>query len=181
VTRVPIGDGNVHGNAFTRTSTRLTDESDGRTSTPGRTWRIVNPQKTNRLDQPVGYELRPQNQPTLLADADSSIARRAAFATRHLWVTQYDEDQRYPAGEFINQHRGGAGLSEWTAAKRSIDGEDLVVWHTFGVVHFPRPEDWPVMPVDTCGFALRPVSFFDRNPTLDVPSSSHCTPGDHVT
>jgi primary-amine oxidase len=31
------------------------------------------------------------------------------------------------------------------------------------------------MPVDSCGFALRPVGFFDRNPTLDVPSNStHC-------
>ena len=50
------------------------------------------------------------------------------------------------------------------------------MWHTFGVTHFPRPEDWPVMPVDRCGFVLKPVGFFDRNPTLDVPAtvSSHC-------
>jgi Cu2+-containing amine oxidase len=29
------------------------------------------------------------------------------------------------------------------------------------------------MPVETCGFRLRPVGFFDRNrnPTLDVPST----------
>ena len=44
-----------------------------------------------------------------------------------------------------------------------------MLWHTFGVTHFPRPEDWPVMPVDHCGFTLRPVGFFDRNPTLDLP------------
>ncbi len=37
------------------------------------------------------------------------------------------------------------------------------------MTHFPRPEDWPVMPVDRCGFTLKPVGFFDRNPTLDVP------------
>ena len=30
------------------------------------------------------------------------------------------------------------------------------------MTHFPRPEDWPVMPVATCGFTLRPVGFFDR-------------------
>jgi primary-amine oxidase len=32
------------------------------------------------------------------------------------------------------------------------------------------------MPVDRCGFTLRPDGFFDRNPTLDVPAStaSHC-------
>jgi len=32
------------------------------------------------------------------------------------------------------------------------------------------------MPVDNSGFTLKPVGFFDRNPTLDVPAStsSHC-------
>jgi len=35
------------------------------------------------------------------------------------------------------------------------------------MTHFPRPEDWPVMPVDRCGFSLKPYGFFDRNPTLD--------------
>jgi primary-amine oxidase len=179
VTRVPIGDSNAHGNAFTRRVTRLTDESEGRTAESGRTWRIVNPSRPNRLGQPVAYELRPQNQPTLLADDGSSIVRRAAFATRHLWVTRYEPEQRYPAGEFVNQHYGGSGIPEWTAARRPIDGADVVVWHTFGVVHFPRPEDWPVMPVDTCGFTLRPVGFFDRNPTLDVPSSIHCANSHH--
>jgi primary-amine oxidase len=35
----------------------------------------------------------------------------------------------------------------------------------------PRPEDWPVMPVATIGFMLKPVGFFERNPALDVPPS----------
>ena len=95
---------------------------------------------------------------------------RAAFATKHLWVTRYDPAERYPAGDFVNQHPGGAGLPAWIAADRALDGEDIVLWHTFGSTHFPRPEDWPVMPVDTLGFTLKPVGFFDRNPTLDVPA-----------
>jgi primary-amine oxidase len=134
-----------------------------------RIWQIVNPQQTNRLGRPVAYALYPQGQPTLLADESSSIARRAAFATRHLWVTRYHPAERYPAGELVNQHPGGAGIPRWIAADRSLDGEDVVVWHTFGTTHIPRPEDWPVMPVDTCGFVLKPVGFFDRNPALDVP------------
>jgi len=47
----------------------------------------------------------------------------------------------------------------------------LVMWHTFGLNHVPRPEDWPVMPVEYCGFHLIPVGFFDKNPTLDIPPS----------
>src|SRR3712207_8783107 len=53
---------------------------------------------------------------------------------------------------------------------------DVVLWHTFGLTHFPRPEDWPVMPTDYTGFTLKPVGFFDRNPALGLPrsTSSHC-------
>ena len=54
--------------------------------------------------------------------------------------------------------------------------QDIVLWHTFGPTHFPRPEDWPVMPVARCGFVLKPTGFFARNPTLDVPPSArHCS------
>jgi primary-amine oxidase len=119
----------------------------------------------------------PAKQAALLADEGSSIHRRATFATKHLWVTQYDPAERYPAGDFVNQNPGGAGLPAWVQADRSIDGEDIVVWHTFGVTHFPRPEDWPVMPVEYTGFTLKPIGFFDRNPALDVPA----TPGAHCS
>jgi primary-amine oxidase len=186
VQRIPIGPQNPQGNAFTRRVTRMNTESDGvRVADPavGRTWRISNSNRTNRIDQPVGYELRPEGQPLLLVDPESSTARRAAFATKHLWVTRYDPEQRFPAGELINQHPGGAGLPEFVARNRPINGEDIVVWHTFGAVHFPRPEDWPVMPVETCGFTLKPAGFFDRNPTLDVPTQfgDHCRPGSGST
>jgi primary-amine oxidase len=106
-----------------------------------------------------------------MADPGSSIAARAAFATKHLWVTAYDPAERYPAGDFVNQHPGGAGLPAFTAADRDLDGRSLVVWHSFGLTHAPRPEDWPIMPVEQTGFKLKPVGFFDRNPTLDVPAS----------
>jgi primary-amine oxidase len=33
------------------------------------------------------------------------------------------------------------------------------------------------MPVESTGFVLVPVGFFDRNPALDVPpSAEHCDP-----
>ncbi|CAM5319346.1 primary-amine oxidase [Streptomyces aurantiogriseus] len=180
--RVPMGPGNPYGNAFAERRTRLGHESDARRLADqgrARTWHVVNPEKVNRLGRPVGYALYPEGQPVLLADDASAIHDRAAFATKHLWVTAYDPDERYPAGDFVNQHPGGAGLPAWTAADRTVDGEDIVLWHTFGLTHFPRPEDWPVMPVDYAGFTLKPVGFFDRNPTLDVPRSAsrHCHGG----
>jgi primary-amine oxidase len=177
--RVPMGEGNPYGNAFRQRRTRLTRESQAQRRADGsavRTWHVVNPDKQNGLGQNVGYALLPEGRATLLADEASSIHARATFATNHLWVTRYDPAERYPAGDFVNQNPGGAGLPAWAQADRDIDGEDIVVWHTFGTTHFPRPEDWPVMPVDHTGFTLKPVGFFDRNPALDVPPtrSAHC-------
>ncbi|MCI0686909.1 MAG: primary-amine oxidase [Sporichthyaceae bacterium] len=178
---LPIGPDNQHGNAFSRTVTRIRSEAEsGRTAQPqlGRVWQISNPHATNRLGQPTAYTLRPEGQPLLLAHPESATARRAAFATNHLWISRYHPDERYPAGDLINQHPGGAGLPDFIADNQPIDGEDIVVWHTFGAVHYPRPEDWPVMPVDTCGFTLKPTGFLNRNPTLDLPSNhqDHCHP-----
>jgi len=183
VRALPIGPENPYGNAFTRVATRLTRESEGARDADarvGRVWRISNPERRNRLGRPVGYLLRPEGSTVLLADPHSSVARRAGFATHSLWVTRYDPAERYPAGDLVNQHPGGAGLPAYAAADRPIDGEDIVLWHTFGTTHFPRPEEWPVMPVDRCGFTLRPDGFFDRNPTLDVPAgtAAHCASGD---
>ncbi|MFC5823969.1 primary-amine oxidase [Nonomuraea insulae] len=167
--------GGPYGSAIGRGVTRLRTEREARRDADvkaERTWHVVNPEVRNRLGRPVGYALHAEGKPTLLAAPESSIGRRAEFATRHLWVTRYHPAERYPAGDLVNQHPGGAGLPAYTRADRDIDGQDIVLWHTFGLTHFPRTEDWPIMPVDTCGFVLKPVGFFDRNPTLDVPPSA---------
>jgi len=175
---VPAGPDNPYGNAIAQHVTRLRTESEATRradASRGRTWRVVSTEQVNRFGRPVGYTLWPEAAPALLADPASSVARRAGFATNHLWVTQYDPAQRYPAGDFVNQHPGGAGLPAFIAGDRDIDGADIVLWHTFGPTHFPRPEEWPVMPVARCGFTLKPTGFFGRNPTLDVPSpGGHC-------
>ena len=58
----------------------------------------------------------------------------------------------------------------------SIDNEDVVLWHTFGVVHFPAPEDFPVMPSEPMTLLLRPRNFFANNPVMDVPPQLSITP-----
>jgi primary-amine oxidase len=182
--RVRTGPGNEYGNAFSRSTLRFHKESEAvRDAHPAasRVWRVLNPTKLNAIGQPVSYALVPNGGPLLLADEGSSIRRRGAFATHHLWVTRYDAQERFPGGELINANPGLGGLPSYVAQDRSIDGEDIVLWHTFGATHFPRPEDWPVMPVDYAGFTLKPVGFFDRNPTLDVPASTgHHGAHDHA-
>jgi primary-amine oxidase len=170
----PAGPDNPWGNAFAARATLLEREQAARRVVDparSRVWKVVNPAVVNAAGDPVAYKLVPGPTPTLLADPDSSIGRRAGFATHNLWVTPYDPDERWAAGDYPNQNRGGDGLPRWTAADRSLVDADLVLWHTFGVTHVVRPEDWPVMPVERTGFSLVPVGFFDANPALDLPPS----------
>jgi primary-amine oxidase len=183
VAGVPMGPENPYGNALVQQVTRLSTESQaGRRAAPdkARTWRVTSTESTNRLGQPTSFTLYPEAMPTLFADPGSSLYARAGFARNHLWVTRYDPAHRYAAGDFINQHPGGGGIPAFIAGDRDIDGADIVLWHTFGPTHFPRPEEWPVMPVNRCGFTLKPTGFFDRNPTLDVPPppGAHCAPAE---
>ncbi len=177
---VPAGPDNPWRNAFRAKQTRLDSEQVAKRETnsaTSRSWRIVNPQTRNGLGQSTAYKLIPtMSTPTLLAHPDSSVGQRAGFAQHNLWVTPYQPDERRAAGNYPNQHEGGDGLPRWTAADRSLVDEDVVVWYSFGITHFVRPEDWPVMPVEYTGFLVSPYGFFDRNPALDVPPSdaSHC-------
>jgi primary-amine oxidase len=104
-----------------------------------------------------------------LADSLSSLRHRAGFLDAPLWVTPQVDSERWSAGDYPNQSRGGDGLARWTRAGRSVLDTDVVLWYTVGVTHLPRPEDWPVMPVQSAGFSLVPVGFFNRNPALGPP------------
>ena len=175
---MPIGPDNPYGNAFAQTVTRLAARrrprggATRRGHAPGG-WSA--PSGSTGTAGPTGYTLYPEAHAGAAGRPGVAGAARAGFAANHLWVTRYDPAQRYPAGDFVNQHPGGAGLPAYVAADRDIDGADIVLWHTFGPTHFPRPEDWPVMPVARCGFTLKPTGFFDRNPALDVPPpDGHC-------
>jgi primary-amine oxidase len=171
----PCGPENPHNNAFHTEPTLLETESEAqRIINPlsARYWSIVNPTVRNRLGQPVAYKLVPGENVLPFARPEASVLQRGGFTTKHLWVTPYSPRERYGAGDYPNQHAGGAGLPAYTAANRSITNTDVVVWYTFGAHHVVRPEDWPVMPVTAIGFALKPVGFFDRNPALDVPPAA---------
>jgi primary-amine oxidase len=172
--RIPMGPGNEFGNAFTWTETPLRTELEAQReadASVARVWEVQSASHVNRVGRPTAYHLLPQPTALLMADPQSSVAARAAFATKHVWATAYDRDERWPGGRYPNAHQGGAGLPAYSADDRSIDGTDFVLWHTFGLTHVPRPEDWPIMPVDYAGFWFKPYGFLDVNPAMDVPEA----------
>jgi primary-amine oxidase len=179
---LPPGTDNPNGNAWVARRTLLGRESEAQRSVAplaGRNWLVVNPEARNALGEPTAYMLVPGDNVRALAHPHSSVARRAGFIAHHLWVTRYDAAERYAAGDYPNQHPGGAGLPSYVKADRDLENADVVLWYSLCSHHVSRPEDWPVMPVVNAGFSLKPLGFFDGNPALDVPppaphGSAHC-------
>jgi len=168
----PQGERNPYGNAFFAKATLLQTEQEAQQDSElpaGRFWKVINPQVLNSVGEPVGYTLMPHDNALPFAHPTAHVIQRARFMTHHLWVTPYQREERYPAGDYPNQHTGGAGLPSWATANRSITNTNVVLWYTLGVNHVPRLEDWPVMPVRVVGFLLQPNGFFAGNPALDVP------------
>lgn len=173
---MPLGPANPYGVGFVVTETLLERESAAQRmmcTESARCWKISNPAVLHpATGKPVAWKLVPSTpSPPMLAHPSSAHATRGAFATRHLWVTPYAEGEMNPAGDYPlhpdpSQNKG---IADWTAADRSLIDADLVVWHTFGLTHVVRPEDWPVMPCEYIGFHLKPFGFFPTNPAMDLP------------
>ena len=174
----PAGPDNPHGNAWETVATVLASEAGAARDTDAaraRYWKVESAERTSALGAPTAYALMPGVSVPPMYSPDAVYAPRSGFTEHALWVTAYDEAQRFAAGDYPNQHPGGQGLPGYGAADRALDGQDVVVWYTFGAHHVVRPEDWPVMPVSTVGFMLKPTGFFDGNPALDMPPASpHC-------
>jgi primary-amine oxidase len=180
----PVGSPeNYYGNAFYAKRTKLATTGQAKTDYNGatsRTWDICNTNVLNPYSKkPVSYKLVSREVPGLLPKEGSLVWKRAGFARHAVHVTKYSDDQFWPAGRHVPQTSGdpSRGLPEWIGdGSESIDNEDIVLWHTFGVTHIPAPEDFPVMPAEPITLLLRPRNFFTSNPVMDVPPSYASTP-----
>lgn len=105
---------------------------------------------------------------TTLQDSCQSITDEAGVARfltcENLRLANYSH--------LLQDTEGGKGLPEWMEADRNLSDTQICLWHSFGVAHIPRVEDFPVMPVEVCGFSLKPCGFFDGNPAIDLPFDS---------
>ncbi|GAO20089.1 hypothetical protein UVI_02063970 [Ustilaginoidea virens] len=143
-----------------------------------RTWDIINPSKLNKsCKKPVGYKIVNNNCPPLLAKPGSVVYKRAAFARKSLWVVPYKDYELFPAGDYVCQSNGeenhphNGTVLDWSNRDESIDNTDIVCYMQFGLTHFPRCEDFPIMPAEPVGVMMRASNFFTKNPALWVPPS----------
>jgi len=178
VEQLPADDArNASGNAFVAVETELGSmHAAAREIAPekGRIWKVKNPSKVNATSgDPVAYKLVPMAHPPLLAQPDSVIGKKGYFASKQLWVTPHDDTQRFPSGDYVLGAKDCAGLKVYTKDDAPVSGKDPVMWYSFGVTHIVRPEDFPIMNVEVCGFQLKPAGFFEKNPCIDLPDEKN--------
>jgi primary-amine oxidase len=168
----PPGPDNPWHNALSVVETPLLTERAARRDGDAarlRWWKIVNRARRTALGHHPGYRLAAHSALRTPAPPGSQVGQRAGFVAHDIWVTPTRSDERWPAGDYVNQSEPGEGLPRWTEQDRPVADRPITVWHSFGHNHIVRPEDFPVQPVVHCGFMLQPFGFFDRNPTLDIP------------
>ncbi|ODV93130.1 hypothetical protein PACTADRAFT_72206 [Pachysolen tannophilus NRRL Y-2460] len=178
---------NMYGNGFYAKKTTFKTVSDSLTnyeSSTGRSWDIFNPNVIHPYSgKPSSYKLVSTMCPPLLAKPGSLVYKRAPWASKTIQVIPYQEDRLYPSGVHVPQWSGDGirGMREWIGdGSEKIENTDILMFHTFGITHFPAPEDFPVMPVEPMSLLLRPRNFFLENPTLDIVPSHATTTSEAV-
>ncbi|KAJ6590020.1 copper amine oxidase [Mycena vulgaris] len=169
---------NFAGNAFVAADTVLKTAA-AREYEVGkeRRWRVVNPGRQHySTGKDVGYTLGVKGAAVqLMTQHDGWVGRRATFAKKAMWVCPDVEGEKggrmWPAGKYVPQTRDAPpdSIGNWVKREENIENEDILVYLTVGVTHIPRPEDWPVMPVEHLNIFFKPQSFFGNNPSMDVP------------
>ncbi|CED83505.1 primary-amine oxidase [Phaffia rhodozyma] len=166
---------NPHGVGFETRQTKVNREGafnlDWQTN---RVVKMINPSKLNRHSgKPVGYKIVAPPTQLGLAHETSMHNQRGEFVNNHIHYTKHDEEELFAAGEHPWQSVGGqGGCRTWAARQREVKTGEGVVWFTLGFTHATKPEDWPVMPVETFRMHFKPVHFFEQNPALDVAPST---------
>ncbi|KYK57625.1 peroxisomal copper amine oxidase [Drechmeria coniospora] len=172
---------NPFGNGFYCKKTPLRTAKEGAAvycHETSRAWDIVNPNRLHAAaKKPVAYKIINTQCPTVLAKPGSTVYNRAAFARKALWVVPYRDYELFPAGDYVCQSTGAEGYKDnlsvldWTNRDESIENTDIVCYIQFGLTHFPRTEDFPIMPAEPVSVMLRASNFFQKNPALWVPAS----------
>ena len=135
---------------------------------------LSNPNKENKVGNPVSYQLIPYAGGTHPVAKGANFGKeewlyhRLSFMDKQLWVTRYNPEERYPEGKYPNRSDKDTGLGQFTQDDQAIENTDNVVWLTTGTTHVARAEEWPIMPTEWVHALLKPWNFFDETPTLDL-------------
>jgi primary-amine oxidase len=158
----------------TVTRTVATEKQAAQKFDPSTVRLLSNTNKTNKVGNPVSYQLIPYaggTHPVAQGanfGKDEWIYNRLSFMDKQLWVTKYNEQERFPEGKYPNRSTKDTGLGQFSADDQNIVNTDTVVWLTTGTTHIARAEEWPIMPTEWVNVLLKPWNYFSETPTLHL-------------
>jgi primary-amine oxidase len=129
---LPVDDTlNPYGIGYGVEKTTIKKAGTARTSVDRhRVFKIRNDAIINSVShKPVAYAIHTAPSQMILMAKTSFNAKRAAFAQEPVWVTKYQDDELYAAGEFTNQSREDTGLGVWARRDDDVENDDVVFWH----------------------------------------------------
>lgn len=138
---LPEDENNPYGVGYTTEQTVIKNSGTANTSVDRhRVFKIRNDNVTNPITyKPVAYKLHTVPSQMMLASPKSFGQKRAAFATKPIWVTKYQDGELFSGGEFTNQSKESQGVEKWVQRNDRTENEDVVLWHSKSSIPLKRP------------------------------------------
>ena len=93
-----------------------------------RVYKIINNSRKNAVSgKEVGYKLHAVPSQMIMMSPKTFNFRRGVFASKPIWVTKYQDDELWIAGEFTNPSRQDTGLAVWASRDESVENEGVVL------------------------------------------------------
>ncbi len=163
---------NLDGGAFYLKRTVINQETSLNNNVDSsRFWSVINTHSRNEFNTPRGYSIQTANLPGTFLK--TSLLNPAKFILHPMWVTAYNDDEQGAAGDFPRTSKIDQGLPSYIRNRECVRDRDTVLWHSFGISHAPRPEEFPFMNTMGFGFHIISRNFQSRNPMVAVKRSGH--------
>ena len=175
----PMGPDNPYGLAVTTEATMINSERESARDyswESQRAWKVINPNRTNRHGDHPGYKLVPGAAIPALFDPAAPVYQRAPVIGHSLWVTAYNDAERWPAGDYPTQsaglqHRAGRAPTRHQplGPRRRVVGPG----RRRALVRLRHPPHHPARGLADHArrhdlLLAQAVGFFDQNPALDI-------------
>eukprot|EP00535_Pseudo-nitzschia_heimii_P009951 CAMPEP_0197175990 /NCGR_PEP_ID=MMETSP1423-20130617/2050_1 /TAXON_ID=476441 /ORGANISM="Pseudo-nitzschia heimii, Strain UNC1101" /LENGTH=877 /DNA_ID=CAMNT_0042625265 /DNA_START=118 /DNA_END=2751 /DNA_ORIENTATION=+ len=102
------------------------------------------------------------------------LGAATAWQYSNVAITRQKDRERYcsfPSNYQVGRAFPSFDLREFQKDQDPVVGEDLVFWIMFGLQHYPKAEDVPLVSNFGSGFVLKPRNMYDRAAFEDLPDN----------
>mmetsp|Transcript_34230 Transcript_34230/g.80641 ORF Transcript_34230/g.80641 Transcript_34230/m.80641 type:complete len:863 (+) Transcript_34230:103-2691(+) len=105
---------------------------------------------------------------------DHPLGAATAWQYSNVAITRQKDSERYcsfPSNYQVGRAIPSYDLREFQRDQENVVEEDLVFWIMFGLQHYPKAEDVPLVSNFGSGFLLKPRNMYDRAAFEDLPDN----------